>query len=263
MPRLLVLNPNTTAAMTRAIAAAARAVAAPGTEIVARNPESGPASIEGPYDQALCLQPLLAEIARGERDGCAATVIACFDDPGVAAARCLVAGPVIGIAEASLRAAAVIAGRFGIVTTVQPAVPGIEELVVRHGAARVCAGVRAADVKVLALERPSAITYRRIRDCAARLLREDAADAIILGCAGMSALGPRLARDLGVPVIDGVGAAVKLAESLLALGLATSKRGSYAAPNLVSAGRGGSARAGGTGRAIAGDVAPARRRTTK
>jgi allantoin racemase len=98
MPRLLVLNPNTTTAMTRAIGAAARAVAAPGTEIVARNPETGPASIEGPYDQALCLQPLLAEVARGERDGCAATVIACFDDPGVPRA-VPVAGPVIGIAK--------------------------------------------------------------------------------------------------------------------------------------------------------------------
>jgi allantoin racemase len=143
---------------------------------------------------------------------------------------------------------------------VHPAVPGIEELVVRHGAARVCAGVRAADVKVLALERPSAATYRRIRDCAERLLRENAADAIILGCAGMSALGPRLARDLGVPVIDGVGAAVKWVEGLLALGLATSKRGSYAAPDPVSARR-GAARVGGPGHTIAADAAPTRRRT--
>jgi allantoin racemase len=217
--------------MTRSIAAAARAVAAPGTEIVARNPDTGPASIEGPYDQALCLQPLLAEIARGERDGCEATVIACFDDPGVAAARCLVSGPVIGIAEAAMHAAAMVAARFAIVTTVQSAVPVIEELVLRYGAARGCAGVRAADVRVLALERTRAAAYRRIRDCAARLLRVDRADAIILGCAGMSALGPRLARDLGVPVIDGVGAAVKLAESLLALGLSTSKCGNYAAPD--------------------------------
>ena len=224
MPSLLVVNPNTTAAMTRGIAAAARAVASPGTEIVARNPDTGPASIESPYDQALCLQPLLAEVARGERDGCAATVIACFDDPGVAAARCLVAGPVIGIAEAAMRVAATIASRFGVVTTVAAAVPGIEALVNRYGATEACAGVRAAGVKVLALERPTPITYRRLRDTAARLVRIDRADAIVLGCAGMSAIGPRLARDLGVPVVDGVGSAVKLAESLLALGLSTGKR---------------------------------------
>ena len=230
--KLLVLNPNTTAAMTRSIAVAARAVAQASTTIVARNPETGPASIEGPYDQALCTPHVLDEVAKGEREGCDATVIACFDDPAVEAARCLASGPVIGIAEAAMRSAAMIASRFAVVTTVEPAVPGIEELVARYGAARNCVGVRAADVPVLALERPSAATYRRIRDTAAEMLRAERADAIILGCAGMAALAPRLARELDVPVIEGVGAAVKLAESLVALGLATSKRGSYASPAL-------------------------------
>lgn len=226
MAKLLVLNPNTTAAMTRSIGAAARAVAAPGTEIVERNPDSGPASIESPYEQAMCLQPMLAEVARGAREGCAATVVACFDDPGIEAARCLVEGPVIGIAEASMHVACMVASRFAVVTTVRAAVPGIEELVQRYGAARHCVGVRAADVKVLALVRPSAATYKSIRDTAADLIRVDHAQAIVLGCSGMSALGPRLARELGVPVIDGVAAAVKLAESLLALGLAASRPGS-------------------------------------
>src|SRR5215470_6323947 len=91
--KLLVLNPNTTAAMTRSIADAARAAAQPSTTIVARNPETGPASIEGPYDQALCTPHVLDEVAKGEREGCDATVIACFDDPAVEAARCLVSGP--------------------------------------------------------------------------------------------------------------------------------------------------------------------------
>jgi allantoin racemase len=230
MPRLLLLNPNSTAAMTRGIAVAARAAAAAGTRIVARNPAQGPAAIEGPYDQAMCLQPLLAEVARGERDGCVATVIACFDDPGVAAARCLVRGPVLGIAQAAMASASLVAARFGIVTTVQPAVDGIEEMVQRYGAARACAGVLAAGVRVQALHRASAANYQRILNAALELLRSRRAEAIVLGCAGMSALGPRLARDLGVPVIDGVAAAVKLVEGLLAMQLSTSKQGSYATP---------------------------------
>lgn len=231
MPRLLVVNPNTTAAMTASIAAAARDVAAPGTEIVARNPATGPASIEGPYDHALCTLPLLAEVARGEREGCAATIIACFDDPAVDAARCIATGPVIGIAEAAMRVAAVVAARFAVVTTVVQAVPVLEDLVVRYGAARGCVAVRAAGVPVLALERPTDAIYRRVRDCAREALSSDRADAIILGCAGMAALQRRLATELGIPVIDGVGAAVKLAEGLVALGLRTSKNGSYAQPS--------------------------------
>ncbi len=52
----------------------------------------------------------------------------------------------------------------------------------------------------------------------------------MLGCAGMADLCQALQQRLGVPVIDGVGAAVKLAEGLVALGLGTSKLGDYAAP---------------------------------
>ena len=231
MPKLLVLNPNTTVAMTQSIAAYARSVAASTTQIVGRNPTTGPASIEGPDDHALCMLPLLEEVARGELDGCDATIIACFDDPGVTAARSLATGPVIGIAQAAMQGAAVIAARFAVVTTVNAAVPVIEDLVVRYGAARNCVAVRAAGVPVLELENASAVVYARIRDCAAQALRGDRADAIVLGCAGMSALGARLARELGVPVIDGVGMAVKVAEGLIALGLRTSKHGAYAAPN--------------------------------
>ncbi|HEY1328535.1 MAG TPA: aspartate/glutamate racemase family protein [Casimicrobiaceae bacterium] len=230
MPRLLVLNPNTTAAMTRSIGAVARSAAQPDTEVVARNPASGPASIEGPYDHALCMPAMLAEVARAEREGCHATVIACFDDPGVAAARCIATGPVIGIAEAAMRAAVIIASRFAVVTTVGPAVTVIEELAVRYGANGSCAAVRAADVAVLGLTHVSAATYRRVRDTAMRAVRNDRAEAIVLGCAGMAALAARLSRDLDVPVVDGVAAAVKLAEALVALGLRTSKQGSYASP---------------------------------
>ena len=132
-----------------------------------------------------------------------------------------------------MQAAAMAATRFAIVTTVQPAVSQIEELVYRYGATRACAGVRAADVGVLALVDPSADTYQRIVDATHRLLSEQRADAIVLGCAAMSPLRSRLARDLRVPVIDGIGAAVKFAESLLALGIATSKRGAYATPGDV------------------------------
>jgi allantoin racemase len=53
--KLLVVNPNTSASMTARIGAAARAAAAAGTEIVAVNPESGPASIEGYFDEAFAV----------------------------------------------------------------------------------------------------------------------------------------------------------------------------------------------------------------
>jgi allantoin racemase len=92
--RILVVNPNTTASMTAKIGAAARAVAAAGTEITAIEPAHGPVSVEGHYDGAFCLPGLLQCIRRGEAEGYDGFVVACFDDPGIGACREIATGPV-------------------------------------------------------------------------------------------------------------------------------------------------------------------------
>ena len=78
--RILIVNPNTTASMTEKIGAAGRIAASPGTEVIAVNPDMGPASIEGYYDEAFSVPGLLEEIRRGETRGFDGYVIACFDD---------------------------------------------------------------------------------------------------------------------------------------------------------------------------------------
>ncbi|PJI40656.1 MAG: Asp/Glu/hydantoin racemase [Rhizobium sp.] len=227
--RILVVNPNTTASMTATIADAARRIAGPATEIVAVTSSMGPASIEGYYDEAFAVPGLLLEIARGESAGADAAVIACFDDTGLDAARAMADIPVIGICEAALTATAFIAQRFTIVTTMERSRLPIEHLVQRYGMAGRCS-VRAADVPVLSLEDPQSNARDRLRNEIAAALRDDRAEAIVLGCAGMADLTLDLRREFGVPVVDGVAAAVKHAETLVALGLSTAKRGAYAAP---------------------------------
>lgn len=228
MTRLLVLNPNTTAAMTARIGAAARTVAGPGTEILAVNPAMGPASIEGYYDEALCLPGLIEEVIRHERLGVDGVVIACFDDTGLDAARTVACGPVVGICEAALHAASFLGSRIAVVTTLSRSVPAIEHLARRYGMADRCR-VRAAEVPVLALEDPESDATGRIRAEIAAAVTEGA-EVVVLGCAGMTDLAQAFGREFGLPVIDGVAAAVKLAEALVALGLRTSKAGAYASP---------------------------------
>lgn len=226
--RLLVVNPNTTASMTEKIGAAARAVATADTEIIAVNPSSGPASIEGYYDEVFAIPGLIGEMrAAGAVD---ATIIACFDDTGLDAARTFSVAPVIGIGEAAFHFASLVAGKFSVVTTLARSVPAIEHNLVRYGLASRCARVRAADVAVLELEIPGSAARGRISREIDRAIDEDHAEAIVLGCAGMADLAAALTREHGLPVIDGVAAAVKLAESLVALGLKTSRRGGYAPP---------------------------------
>ena len=65
---------------------------------------------------------------------------------------------------------------------------------------------------------------------AQQAIDQDAVEAIVLGCAGFADLVEPLAQRLGMPVIDGVSAAVTMVEGLLAQGLSTSRAGTYAAP---------------------------------
>jgi allantoin racemase len=228
--KLLLVNPNTTASMTEKAGEAARLVAASGTKIIAVNPEYGPVSIEGYYDEVFSIPGLLEEVRKGEDSGCQGTVIACFDDTGLDAARCLASGPVVGICEAAMHTASLLANGFSIVTTLKRSIPALEELAVKYGMSQQCHRVRAAEVPVLELENPDSEATKLIRVEIQKALDEDRSEAIVLGCAGMADLATKLSKEFGVPVIDGVTAAVKLVESLVALGLQTSKRNGYAYP---------------------------------
>jgi allantoin racemase len=226
--KIKVINPNTTTSMTDTIVAAARAVVAPGTEIIASTSRSGAVSIEGHYDEAMSIVGLVDAI--NERPAADAYIIACFGDPGLLAAREIASGPVIGIAEAAMHAASFLATGFSVVTTLERTRIIAEHLVRNYGMERHCRGVRATDIPVLELDKPESNARSVIlRECETALL-EDKSGAIVLGCAGMADLNQFLEDKLGVPVIDGVTAAVKFAEALVSLGLKTSKRGDLAFP---------------------------------
>jgi allantoin racemase len=226
--RILVVNPNTTASMTRKIGTAAAGAASPGTEVVAVNPDFGPPSIEGYFDEVFSVPGLIAEMRKAPRMD--AYVLACFDDSGLEAARSLTEAPVVGIGEAAFHMASFVAGRFSVVTTLARSVAAIELNLEKYGLARRCARVRASEVAVLDLELPGSDAQSRISQEIARAVDEDRAEAIVLGCAGMTDLAASLSREHGIPVLDGVVCAVKLCEGLVGLGLRTSKRGGYAPP---------------------------------
>lgn len=225
-----LINPNSTASMTGQALDTALQVASAGTVVTAVNPADTPVSIEGSADEALAVPAMLAEIRRGEAQGVDAFVIACFDDPGLHAAREVAKGPVIGICQAAVQVAMIISRRFSIVTTLPRSVPIIEEIVQAYGAGHCCRSVRAIDLPVLALEeepeRAETLLIREIE----RARFDDRAEAVILGCAGMSRLCERLTLATGVPVIDGVTAALKIAEAMVGAGYATSKVNAYDYP---------------------------------
>ena len=169
MTKILIVNPNTTASMTETIGAAARAVAAPGTEISAVTSAMGPVSIEGYYDEAFAV-PGLIQALMNAPDADAA-IVACFDDTGLDAARTAAPFPVVGICEAALVTAGQIAKRIAIVTTLPRSIVPLEELVRRYGFAE-RARVTACDVAVLDLEKPGSGAEAKLEAEIARALDE-------------------------------------------------------------------------------------------
>jgi allantoin racemase len=216
--RVLLVNPNSTASMTRAIEASAGAAAGPDTVIEATNPTTGPTSIESDDDERRGIPGLLAEFARAaarRRDRPDAYVIACFGDPGLDRARALVDGPVLGIAQAAMHAAALTAGEFSVVTSASATVPRAWELAKTYTPGQ-CVGVYACDIPVLTIDSDPG-TAEPIGRLCEQALAQDGSNAIVLGCAAMAKFAAPLSRRLGVPVVDGVVAATLLAETMVRL----------------------------------------------
>jgi allantoin racemase len=228
--RIKIINPNTTASFTAACLLAGRAVAASGTTLEAGQPSSGTPSVECHLEEAIATLGVVEQVRAGEADGVDGYVIACFGDTGIEAAREVATGPVVGMTEAALYTAAMIAPVFSIVTLPMRTRVFAERVLWYTGMQRRCAAVRAIDIEVLDCEDEAARVFEPFVAEARAAIVEDHAEAIILGCAGLQPLIGRLEAALGVPIIEGVAAAVKLAEAVLSLRLATSKRGAWGYP---------------------------------
>jgi allantoin racemase len=227
--RILVINPNTSEEMTDSIAIEARTYARADTEIETVCPAWGPRSIEGHYEEELGAVAALEVIREraAEFDG---VVLACYGDPGLAAAREVSPVPVVGIAEASMLMACTIAHSFSIVTVLPRVRPLLETMVRLHGLETRCASIRVTPLSVLDCERDPTAAEREIVKAARLAIDEDGAEAICLGCAGMGPLDKAVQGQIGVPVLDGVACAVKLVEGLVDYGLATSRVAAYKEP---------------------------------
>jgi allantoin racemase len=230
--RIHIVNPNTTAAFTAADRAAGEAVAAPGTRVTASEPAEGTPSIESHFEEAVATLGVIEEIRRHEADGVDAFVIACFGDTGLASAREVARAPVVGMTEAALFAASLVADTFSIVTLPRRTRIHAHRVVASLGLglAGRCLPIRAVDVPVLFDESEEDAVTKAILAEGRAAVETEGAEAIVLGCAGIGHLAAPISAALGVPVIDGVSAGVGMAEMLVRCGLTTSKIASYAPP---------------------------------
>lgn len=227
--RILVANVNTTVAMTETIAASARAATGPGTEIVGITPPFGAESVESNHESYLAAVAVQEAILGYEEDY-DAVIQAGYGEHGREGLQELCTVPVVDITEAAASTAQFLGHRYSVVTTLDRTVPLIEDRLLLAGLAQRCASVRASGLSVLELEKDSHRTLEAIVAESVRAVEQDRAEIICLGCGGMAGLDEKVREATGVPVVDGVTAAVTIAESLVRLGLSTSKIRTYAPP---------------------------------
>ncbi|MFJ8080471.1 aspartate/glutamate racemase family protein [Streptomyces sp. NPDC096205] len=226
--RIVVTNCNTTREMTEEIVRGARAAAGPGTTVTGLTPAWGPESAEGWLDSYLSAAAVLDTLRSYDGPPYDAVVMAGFGEHGREGVRELVDVPVVDITEAAAHLACLLGRRYGVVTTLDRSRGQIEDSLETAGVGRNCAAVVATGLGVLDLD--DAERTRAAFLAAAERAREAGAEVLVLGCAGMTGLQREVSDKLGLPVVDGVAAAVRLAESLVALGLNTSRAGGYARP---------------------------------
>ncbi|MER5394448.1 aspartate/glutamate racemase family protein [Saccharopolyspora sp. NPDC002686] len=227
--RILVANVNTTASITESIGAQAAGAASPGTEIVPITPSFGAESVEGNYESYLAAIAVM-ETVRAYPEPFDAIIQAGYGEHGREGLQELFDVPVVDITEAAASTAQFLGRTYSVVTSLDRTVPLIEERLHAAGLSARCASVRASGMPVLELERDPGAAVDAIAEQAARAVEDDRAEVICLGCGGMSGLTERVVERTGVPVVDGVTAAVTVAESLVRLGLTTSKVRTYASP---------------------------------
>ena len=213
--RIVVLNPNSTEAVTEGIAAALGPLGFEGGPVFAcATLAEGPPGIESDAHVQAVAAPIARFVASRE-EAADAFVIACFSDPGLAEARRATRRPVLGMAACGVLTAIALGSRFGVVSILEQAIPRHLRYYESLGVGARLAGDRAVGIGVAGLSDESR-TLDRMTAVSRALRDEDGADVLVLGCAGMAQYRGRLEDALGIPVVDPGQAAAGMALSVLA-----------------------------------------------
>ena len=217
--RIVIVNPNSTVAVTEGINAAVADLRRPeGPVIDCVTLEEGPPGIETQAHIDGVIAPLLARL---EREAADAEIIACFSDPGLKAARAGSDRPVFGIAESGFRKALTLGKRFGILAILEASTHRHRRYVEALGLSESFAESRPLDLGVLELQDRDR-TFSRMLEVGRDLRDRDGADVLVLGCAGMPQYRDELESELGLPVVEPCRAAA--AEAIAALSKAEGAR---------------------------------------
>jgi Asp/Glu/hydantoin racemase len=229
--KLLLINPNTTASMTDLVAREGRRIARPDTELVAVTGRIGARYVASRAAYAIAGHAALDAYAEhGTGADVDAVVLACFGDPALMALKEIARQPVVGMAEAACLTAAACGGKFAIVTGGERWGPMLREFVAALGMSERLAGVHTVAPTGADIARDPDRALAMLVDACRTCVETYGADSVILGGAGLAGIAPRIADKVPVPLVDGLAAAIRMAESAVAARACKTRVGSLASP---------------------------------
>jgi Asp/Glu/hydantoin racemase len=215
--RILVINPNSTEAVTRSIDEAMGPLRMPGGPAIdCVTLGEGPPAIESQSDADSVILPLCRAVRDSDADT-AAFVIACFSDPGLYSAREATAKPVLGIAECGILTALTLGHRFGVVSILARSVPRHLRYIAAMGVRQRLAADLPIGLGVLELA-DARKTLTRMIEVGRRLRDQHGADVLVMGCSGMALYRADLEEAVQIPVVEPTQAAVAMAIGRIRLG---------------------------------------------
>jgi len=228
MPKALIINPNTSPEMTSEIRETAERIFQSPWQCDVKAAPAGPESLESWTDyhlSSMCVLPLVADL----EDDIAGIVLACFGDPGLYLLKEYCQVPVIGIAEASMSLALLLGAQFGILAGMRRAVELMDSMVRTYGLEARYAGTEALAMRVLDFEKDRQKTLA-VLEATSLKLREQGAEVLLLGCAGLTTFVEDLQARVEMPVIDPVEAGCRMLQTVYSAQLQTSHIGLFSKP---------------------------------
>jgi len=228
--KILVININTSSSITNKMRSVIERVKRSDTQVDVVCPEHGPVTIDSSYDEVYAVPPTLELVRDAQDKGYDAILLGCFCDAGVEAAREISSIPVVAMEEATFAVALTLGNKFGILTEKRPRIAMKEQHIRRAGLLSRLASIRALGLSTSDLDAHPEETKKRGIDIARKMIEDDGAEVIIMGCASMAGYNKDVEREIGVPVLDPTVISFKYAEMIASLGVSHSRVGLYHPP---------------------------------
>jgi len=208
--RILVINPNSTEAVTRGIDEVVEPLRMPGGPAIdCVTLREGPPGIETQQHVDSVVPHLLSLVSQKDNQY-AAFVIACYSDPGLHSLREATKKPVLGISECGILTALTLGHRFGVIAILQQSIPRHLRYVGALGVTERLAAELPVDIPVVELSNQEK-TFGRMVEVGKTLRHQHGADVVVMGCAGMARYRKPLQDQIGIPVVEPTQAAVAMA----------------------------------------------------